>query len=169
MVWHFTKCIDEIRILFDPPNELSAFQITPRTSPRFPETDPEDVAKLQSLLLKQMKKEEAFKVGIPYFAATLYSYSPSVSLYKIMFSSIYFQEEIDCLKRDYEQVLQKLQNAEKETARYKAELESTQENEKKLKNDLKERIKSKQQLRLVVLLVPLRCPQYSCKCLNYAN
>lgn len=116
-----------------------------------------------------MKKEEAFKVGIPYFAATLYSYSPSVSLYKIMFSSIYFQEEIDCLKRDYEQVLQKLQNAEKETARYKAELESTQENEKKLKNDLKERIKSKQQLRLVVLLVPLRCPQYSCKCLNYAN
>lgn len=38
-------------------------QATPKSSPRYPDTDSDDVAKLQSLLLKQMKKEETFKVN----------------------------------------------------------------------------------------------------------
>lgn len=43
-------------------NSCGTVQLTPKSSPRYTETDPDDVSKLQSLLLKQMKKEEAFKV-----------------------------------------------------------------------------------------------------------
>lgn len=101
------------------PNK-SPRKATPKSSPRYPDTDSDDVAKLQSLLLKQMKKEETFK------------------------------EEIELLKRDNEQALLKAQNMEKEMSQLKSILESVQENEKKLKNELKERIKNKQQLSIVM-------------------
>ncbi|XP_065211145.1 transforming acidic coiled-coil-containing protein 3 isoform X2 [Planococcus citri] len=93
---------------------------TPKSSPRYADIDPDDVSKLQSLLLKQMKREEAFK------------------------------EEIDSLKLENEQVLKKLQNSEQEISNLKSVLEAVQENEKKLKNELMERIKSKQQLSLIM-------------------